>query len=56
MSASRPWSPRLLGVLGALLAGAVYPAGNDPREMGTRTLWSRDSRAVRGENAKCCPL
>lgn len=52
-------SPRVSqvpGRQGALLAGAVSPDGSDPRETGTRTLWSRCSWAVRSEDVKCCPL
>lgn len=56
INASRPWSPRLPGPPGALLAAAVHSVGSDPRETGTRTLWSWCSFAVKSEDAKCCPL
>lgn len=56
MSASSLLVSQALGPLGALLAGALSPAGSDPRETGTRTLWSQCSWAVRSEGAKCCPL
>jgi hypothetical protein len=37
-NASRPKCPWLPGPLGALLAGAVYPTGSNPRERSTRSL------------------